>query len=144
MRHLYAWTETEIDQLRLDFLRGLSIKAIARSMDRTPTSVNKALSRFHIRTPRIFKQRQSIPENPSNPSKRRKHLFDKNSNHSLSWTPFSVVLEWLKNQGNEVMLSAGQYYIGRRPHTAMQVVMFANKMRNEQGLDIFLVENLTW
>ena len=43
------WSPTEINQAKEHFLSGLKIKDIADKLGRTPSSTNKALSRFGIR-----------------------------------------------------------------------------------------------
>ena len=135
----HPWTEDEIDRLRLDFLRGLSIKAIARIMERTPTAVNKALTRFQIRTPR------TIRKDETNDSSKRKHFFEKESRirENIPWIPFLTVIDWLRNQGLIIKRIEDEYHIGKRPYSPNQLLMFANKLRIEQGHEIFLVEGIT-
>lgn len=43
------WSFEEIQKMKTAYLENKSIKAIARMLDRTPTAVNKALTRFKIR-----------------------------------------------------------------------------------------------
>ncbi len=136
---LHPWTEDEIDRLRLDFLRGLPIKAIARSIERTPTAVNKALTRFQIRTPR------NLRKDEAKDSSRRKQFFEKDNRirETIPWIPFLTVIDWLRNQGLIIKRIEDNYHIGRRPYSPTQLLMFANKLRIEQGHEIFLVEDIT-
>ncbi len=52
MSRLREWTSAEIEELKASFLKGEKIKIIAKHLGRTPTALNKALSRFGIRSSR--------------------------------------------------------------------------------------------
>ncbi len=136
-----SWKNDEIERLRTDFLKGLPIKMIARALQRTPGSVNKALSRFRIRTPRLLKKPVRLE-----PTKPRKKLYkDVNQKACLAWTSFNAILAWLKEEGIEVSHpSDDSYFLEGRPLSKMQIVMCANKIRLEKKLTIFLVEDITW
>ncbi|MDR1908054.1 MAG: hypothetical protein LBQ43_04325 [Holosporales bacterium] len=43
------WSHDEIEFIKKGFLSGLSVKVLARKLGRTPSALNKALSRFNIR-----------------------------------------------------------------------------------------------
>ncbi len=139
MNQCTYWKSEEIEKLRLYFLQGLSIKIMARTLDRTPGSVNKALSRFHIRTPRCFKERKL-----SSRTGRRADV-EKDLGMPSSWTSFFNILQWLREQNIIIHETAsGRLYLNKRPLSKMQLVMFANKRRIEQGHEIFLAEDVTW
>lgn len=142
------WNNEDIEQLRLHFLKGLPIKLIARTLSRSPGAVNKALSRFNIRTPRRFKEKKtllSFKKVTSSLFQRKKKCSERERKCPSSWTSFSKIVEWLNDQGTEcVPLSEDNFLIQNRPYTKLQVVMYANKLRLERGYAIFLVENITW
>jgi hypothetical protein len=46
------WRQNEIEQMKRLYVNDQPIKIIARLLNRTPTSINKALSRFGIRQKR--------------------------------------------------------------------------------------------
>lgn len=166
MDSLACWKPLEIEQLRLDFLKGFPIKMIARRLSRTPGAVNKALTRFHIRTPRDFRPRypsflrvdlskiQGIPSHTyppqgaanSNQQKKPSTLTKKVQPHrSKGWVNFEDVVAWLHDQHIACTPTEDERYLLQdRPHTLLQVILFANKRRIDQGLDIFFVEGITW
>ncbi|MBX9976971.1 MAG: GcrA family cell cycle regulator [Alphaproteobacteria bacterium] len=141
MNQCINWKSEDIETLRFYFLKGLSIKMIARTMARTPGAVNKALSRFHIRTPRCFKEKKAYL--PSQTEKRSNS--EKDPGMPSSWTSLFTILTWLREQNIIVHeTSLDTFYIGSRPFSKMQIVMYANKLRLEQGHEIFLAKDVTW
>lgn len=143
----YSWNSHDIDTLRLHFLKGIPIKSIAFSMNRTQASVNKALSRFKIRTPRTLKvschtQKKSSSSSRAAPS-RDAHASLRHT--SVQWTKFEAVLHWMRAHHIEyTQTSHRTFLIQRRPLSRAQVVMYANKLRLEKGEEIFFVEDVTW
>lgn len=164
MESTTCWNPLEIEQLRLDFLKGFPIKMIARRLSRTPGAVNKALTRFHIRTPRDFRPRypsflRATPTSttdtrttypPAAANSNHKKLAPKSTKKTPStkqkgWVTFENVVEWIMNQNISCTPVGDEHYlIQHRRHTLLQVLLFANKQRIAQGLDIFFVEGLTW
>ena len=75
MARFIEWTSGDIEQMKVAFLQGKTIKVIAKQLGRTPTALNKALSRFGIRQsrkqekiiarPYVDWRRYLIPENNS-------------------------------------------------------------------------------
>ena len=49
MGRFVEWTTFEIEQMKIAFLQGKTIKVMAKQLGRTPTALNKALSRFGVR-----------------------------------------------------------------------------------------------
>src|SRR5690606_30768894 len=98
MSQCINWKSEDIEKLRHYFLKGIPIKIIARTMDRTPGSVNKALSRFHIRTPRCFKEKKA---HSSSRIEKRVDL-EKDPGMPSSWTSFFTIIEWLRSQNIDV------------------------------------------
>lgn len=138
---LTQWSEQEIDILKEGFLRGESIKRIACQLNRTPGAVNKALSRFQIRTPRIFKVRAEKVKTASS----FKVLREKEIRATINWIDIADVILWLKGIGEKVEQGGGGgYLINRCPKTKLQLLMYANQRRIERGDEIFMVEDVTW
>jgi hypothetical protein len=53
-----TWTQREYHFLEKAYAEGLAISSIARKLERSPSSINKALSRFNIR--KIYARQKSI------------------------------------------------------------------------------------
>lgn len=151
------WSEEDIDLLKEGFLRGESIKKIAMRLRRSPGAVNKALTRFHIRTPRIFKERAKKLELTMEKQHRLKR--EREVRASIRWIGMEEVVAWLIQQGDRVQCLVEkvetpphiqnnerviEYRINRHPKTRLQLLMYANQKRLESGDEIFLVENVTW
>lgn len=49
MTRFIEWTVQDIEKMKMAFLEGKKIKIIAKQLGRSPTALNKALSRFGIR-----------------------------------------------------------------------------------------------
>ena len=137
------WSQDDIEKLKEEFLKGLPIKLIAKVLGRTPGAVNKALSRFQVRTPRIFKERTHKDQClrlAKLAIERERELKSK-----IHWASLQDVIKWLQEDvGDRVAFSDGCILINNRPMTKMQLTMYANKKRLENGFEIFLVEDVTW
>lgn len=147
MTTAYSWKTHDIDTLRKHFLKGLPIKCIATAMDRTPASVNKALSRFHIRTPRTLKTPHIIKD--PHPTRKKRvtspHADHPHKHKGLNWAKFEAVLRWMKhNNIAYIQSSSHTFFVEHKPCSPAQIVMYANKKRLERGEDIFFVEDITW
>ena len=142
MTSMVHWSREEIEKLKEDFLKGAPIKIIAKALGRSPGAVNKALTRFQVRTPRIFKEK--ILKYPSHKMHRLALLRERELKAKICWTPLIEVTKWLQNNGDSVTVSDGCFLINNRPMTEMQLIMHTNKKRIEQGFEIFLVEHVTW
>jgi hypothetical protein len=149
------WTESEIYQLRTHFLQGKPIKVIARDLGRTPTALNKAISRFGIRPLRSFKHRKSLSSLQISTSFPAKQTRVHEKSCSISFNPLhkipnqivdlAQVLQFLKDEGVEVQVISAQgnvFILNYASVNAQQIVLKANQIRTERGLPIFSVPYL--
>lgn len=156
-----SWTKKEVEYLKSSFLNGQQIKAIARAMGRTPSAVNKALSRFGLRSHKSFQTYYGIPKVATLPRQylHKKHtirptqpaqnlpLNTSRDDTQPEWVSMTSVLDWLKNEQIFVLFRAGHsfpFVVGAKPMTTEQVVLHANKLRLERKQPPFMVENVTW
>ena len=148
------WNQAELTQLKNSFLRGESIKYIARGLGRTPTAVSKALSRYGIRCQRI---RQPIYR----PSSRTKKLYCRDIQRDFMllneprWIKFDALLKWVSEEIGELHFRSIDpsstpspygnklYFIEKRNLNAFQLIQFVNEVRCARNLPIFYVEGLT-
>ena len=151
------WTPGEIRQLASLYDQKLPIKMIAREMERTPTAVNKALSRFQIRP--TLEQQGRINHKKVQREQREMEIFSALTiNHTLSEktncfnetsSSMGQIVAWLESEGidvkpfRNVRLPAFKYLIDKKPMTDLQVVLLANKRRLSGGLSRFVVLGLT-
>ena len=75
------WSPLEINQAREYFLYGLPIKNIAQKLGRSPSSINKALTRFGIRS--STQRRHSLPKT-TDKTKTRKNKTENNKTHGYN------------------------------------------------------------
>jgi hypothetical protein len=146
MSRLNLWTQEEIEKMKLNFLKGKSIKTMARELGRTPTALNKALSRFGIRhqirkipptdTCKKIKLGTFYPNTERQGSVQRPHIL---------WVNIMKVIDYLSKNGYAVKLcDKGQILLNSKltPHTYL--VMLANKLRQQENKPVFMVEEVTW
>ncbi len=144
------WTPKEIDIIKSGFLAGKLVKTIANEIGRTPTAVNKFLSRSGIRT-----RRWSIPK--------RDHTMIRTKNFAASKqmlnavytnevvTDFREVLGFLKSNGYTICRNSKKtfapmdnYAINERPISDVKLLILANRLRCEKHQPIFAVPELSW
>lgn len=147
------WSKEELLQLREARSKGIRTKSIAKFLNRTESAVHKALRRYDLIKNAEgnakfcgLKERVSTFQESFNP------LHRKLTKAQLSvWVEFKDVLEWLKASSVSVkqitphfsyqqatpFIYCGKYY------TASQIVLLANRLRSQQNLLPFLVENIT-
>lgn len=152
----HEWTSKDIHTLKLAFLEGLPIKQIAKHLKRTPTALNKALTRFGIR-PKGIKSRKSFLNwaetsqaliSRVSPSSKRK----KSKSVDSEWVPFSTILNYLKENGDSIKTihhegdhaDEQRFLIHGRIYTPLQLLLRANKNRKLENAEPFLVEGITW
>jgi hypothetical protein len=113
---------------------------MARNLGRTPTSINKALSRFEIRTPRKYIEKPQKHHPSKTYIKEPEKRFSK-----IEWTPFKQILSWLKTIGHDISVTKErQHLVDKKPMSTLQILMLANQLRLQRNEEIFLVENVTW
>lgn len=152
------WTPQMIEQIRSGFLKGLEIKAIAAFIGKTPGSVNKALSRFGIRrSQQVIAFRAQCNRLPNVPKEKSVSGADKwfrkfLKNEMEKWVAFDEVIKYLGTQNIRVValskqssaLNQHKFFVGAKQCNALQVLLIANKLRAEQNLSTFFVNNLSW
>lgn len=157
----HDWSTEEIRLAKEHFLAGLTIKDIAKKLGRTPSSTNKALTRFGIRVK--SRQCQLLAQSSMLKKEADKNNssflfktpgFDRKSlNHQLdNWVSFWKVCDYLSAQKINIFeksdysipLTQRKFQVGRKIYSARQLLLVANKIRAEQHLPTFFVEGLSW
>ena len=157
-----SWTADDIEAMKNGFLKGLSIKVIAKELGRSPTALNKALSRFCIRKPRPPIKRtlwndfgNRKPEKTLTPMeaikkldrrlRRAQKLKEKNV-----WVVMDDVLSLLDKHHHTVYLktkkinpSDSEYVCDGKNVTALSLIFLANRYRIESDKAPFYVEGVT-
>ena len=156
-----TWTSFDIEQLMKGYLSGTPLKSLAREMDRTPTAVNKALTRFGIRRERskgpkgiwndFGKIKPKKPIDPMTAIRTFDRKFRKQQKALLNqWVPMDQILDVIDAKGHRIyMVESNQdprrsiYSLDGRRLTALQVVFLANRYRIEQNKAPFYVAEIT-
>lgn len=148
------WTPQMIEQIRNGFLKGLEIKAIAAFIGKTPGAVNKALSRFGIRrSQQVTAFRAKSNRLPNVPKEKSVSGTDKwfrkfLKNENEKWVDFDEVIKYLGTQKIKVVplnnQSSTLFLLGVKQYNASQILLVANKLRAEQNLSTFFVQNISW
>lgn len=156
-----TWTSFDIEQLMKGYLSGTPLKSLAREMDRTPTAVNKALTRFGIRRER-GKEEKAVwndfgnkkPEKTVDPMTAIRR-FDRNFRKQQKaltnqWVPMDQILSVLDAKEHRVYMVESNpdprrsiYSLDGRRLTALQIVFLANRYRIEQNKAPFYVAEIT-
>ncbi len=151
MSRLKLWTSEEIDTMKMGFLSGKSIKLMARELGRTPSALNKALTRFGIRFHRPNKKNKcEVKKLPmastckkNNPLAPQRQACIRNS-YGL-WVTLKRVIDYLCQLGYAVHVAeTGTALLNNQPVSHSKLLMLANKFRQENRKPIFLVEEVTW
>lgn len=148
-----CWTEEDIKKIRCCFIEGLQIKDIAKELNRTPTAINKALSRFNIRPIRQgIEVRSSLKENKTCLAK--KPSFEIKSLHREidNWVSFCKLCDYLAQQKVRfyevtkagVSLEQRQFKVGEKILSTRELMMMANKIRFEKNLGPLFVRGVSW
>lgn len=157
MFHQNPWRDEEIELLKTGFLQGKPLKEIAQSLNRTPTALNKALTRFGIRPKGI--QKQCLDWNHvSKKLLEESHLIHMRTRaqtkviEESKWVSLKKVIAFLTQNGDLVKTihhkgdhaNEVRYLIDGRIYSPLQLVLKANRMRAAQNKSTFLVEDVTW
>ncbi len=161
------WTEAEIQQIREGYLNGIALKIMAREMGRSPTALNKALTRFGIR-PKKRKNKlrllnlleNSISKVPSKPAPKKireksRHLDLYDQDH---WVPFTDILIYLVDHGHSIFKlkdphpkikaqyegSHNLYAVDGKIMSSQQMLVKANRLRVQENKSPFIIEDLIW
>jgi len=147
------WTTSDISQLSQYYVEGLTMKEIARLLNRTPSSLYKAVKRFNLHT---LNAKRSIMMTDEEPKVRRRSstsylqkFFEKCFNEH--WVKFDAVLEYLKKHHIFVESleskntdQSSLYALNNKIFTASQVLLVANRIRVEQNLNPFKVQDVSF
>lgn len=140
------WNQSEIEQMKCLYVNNQPLKMIARILNRTPTSVNKALSRFGIRHHRPHQSETSTCRFKHSANFRR---FLRQAQGEKQWVTLDYVQEWL--QERRIIMQkiicpvTGQTHFrqGSARITPAHAVMMFNKKRLEEGLEVCWVEKVS-
>jgi len=156
-----TWTSLEIEQLTQGFLSGTPLKELARKMDRTPTALNKALTRFGIRRERPKEEKTLWNDfgnaeklhtlNPMTAIKKFDRRFRKLQNALVNqWVPMEQVLGVLDSNGHRVYMAQAHkdpreslYALDGRTVTALKIIFLANRYRIAHDQAPFYVAEVT-
>ncbi|MCX7338225.1 MAG: hypothetical protein NTX76_02945 [Alphaproteobacteria bacterium] len=188
MRQFMEWSLDDIEKMKVAFLSGQKIKEIARDLKRTPTALNKALSRFGIRSHNqgalvappntesrgyirwaecksyfkspLIDDGESVAEpfvraivDDSTTTARRSR--DKKTDDNRRWVHLDRVMIYLANKGYQIDTlppphSANysnfgkSFMVNRKPISNLELLLLANRHRNEEKKPTFLVSEVTW
>jgi hypothetical protein len=124
------WSYKEIKFIKFGFLSGIPIKILAQQIGRSPSALNKALSRYHIRG------NESTGEYST--SVRKKRPME---------TSMDFVIQFLNSNGYNVYKRSFhvgvkyvcEYFINQQPVAPARLIVIANGLRLEERRSIFLV-----
>ncbi len=143
------WTDEEIDTIKSGFLAGKLVKIIADEVGRSPTAVNKFLSRSGIRQRRWTIDKQAKARKVEEFEVSRETLNKVYSDRIIS--NFHDVLEYLKENGisisknnKKAFAPMDDYAINDKPVSRVKLLLIANRLRRENHLPVFAVPSLTW
>lgn len=148
-----TWTKKEIDILKSGFSQGKLVKTLANELGRSPTAVNKFLSRSGIRT-RRWKILKVIKAKPEELKYNKTLSLEQSKSHvSNKNNTFIDILNYLKNRGysisrisseNNNHLSDEKYLVNNKPYSDLKMLLLANRLRTEEHKSIFSVSELIW
>ena len=151
----HEWSATDIAKARSYFLAGASLKNIASELKRSPTAINKALSRFGIRPISVEKgskrkalRKRECPHYITAPSFEQRALQDEFDN----WVSFWKMCNYLEKQKIRfyevsefgIQLENRRFRVDAKILSARQLLIMTNKLRAENNLKAFFVRGLSW
>jgi|GEM_PF-3831286 len=176
MKQNQPWTKEEIEKIQDNFSKGARLKEIAKTLGRSESSVNKALSRFGARRtrentsyinwnphadyckgklPPIIKYKTIRSKKQETPLSQKK-ISRTQRLQDTPWVPMGDIIHYIKSKGAMIetfhpdeggrpnAYSEARYFLNKTPCTALKVVLFANKLRTEEGKPTFLAKEVTW
>ena len=126
-----SWTIQDIDALRKYYLEGKSFKEMARLLNRTPTAINKCLTRFQIR-PRKRVEFYALP---------KQDLKTYGQTEGTNPTDLiDMVLSYAKTVLRMTIaeLAEGAYVVDRHPMTFPQILLRVNQDRVLRNLSPYI------
>ncbi|MEI8295937.1 MAG: hypothetical protein WCG04_05390 [Alphaproteobacteria bacterium] len=145
------WRQNEIEQMKQLYINNQPIKIIARVLNRTPTSVNKALSRFGIRQKRRTILEKATASNKLNDLANCDIYMNLSQQQTAQekWVTLDFVHAWLRGRNVNVekvvcaLTHKIHFAIGSARLNPSALVMLFNKKRLEEGLTICWVEKIS-
>jgi hypothetical protein len=156
------WTKREIEKLKRLYDSNKKIEAIAAELERSFSSVNKAISRIlSSRKRKITKHRRSNIatryKNTNLPYKQREAKMRGSSSYHAKKEAATIemIAEYLTSKGYNVSRLPDNGYkffpeeddvfaVGNVPMTKMKMLLMANRLRVEDKKPIFVSSDITW
>ncbi|MDR2074941.1 MAG: helix-turn-helix domain-containing protein [Holosporales bacterium] len=147
------WTKEEIAILKEKYSSGQRIKAIAKELGRTPSAINKTISRLGIAR-RIV--RIDVKRNITLQCKVKYAVHDDPDVYLQKSVSFATIEKYLKEKGFRISRFRDSIYqtchnnekemfkVGNIPMTKMKVLLFANRIRIEEKKPVFSSKDITW
>ena len=145
------WSDDDVRQLRRFAQNKISLKEMAWQFSRSATAVNKALDRFKARESKpthVLEASGKVhifsiqPERP-----KKQYLKERKASSVPKPAHIQDVVRWLQRMGKSVTMQGvninANFFINEKPVVPYTVLMMANKLRIEQGLNIFHVVGIT-
>lgn len=143
------WASKDIEALKAGFLVGMSMKELARDLQRTPTALNKALSRFNIRERKRFNKPARTPSELQALQKKKTVVkYKKSPDREVKFTILDEVVNYLGNYGYKIEQKAikrdskfiAQYFFEKKPISETRLVLIANSIRLDCKKPIFVIQ----
>ncbi|MDR1208025.1 MAG: hypothetical protein LBJ89_01595 [Holosporales bacterium] len=125
------WSYREIKFIKFGFLSGIPIKILAQQIGRSPSALNKALSRYHIRNNETF-GKNKCPVRKKRPMETSMDFviqFLNSNGYNVCKRPFHVGAKYVC-----------EYFINQQPVAPARLIVIANGLRLEERRSIFLVK----
>lgn len=129
------WSKDELSRLENLYFAGWTLAQMAREMGRSPTAINKTLSRSGIRPKKqVFTREEPAP-----------YHFQR------EWVRFKTVISYLEAMGthidninkNEKDKYDNKFIVNGEEATAAKMLYMANKERVDKNLSTYFVRGIT-
>ncbi|GHS91073.1 hypothetical protein AGMMS49949_00830 [Alphaproteobacteria bacterium] len=151
MRKTNAWSCQEIESLKNGFLEGTPFKILSQKLGRSPTALNKAVSRFHIR--QVMRSNKSIlvactaPISVEAPPCKTRRTANALFAQTRAAT-IDEIINFLKDNGYDIRKKTvpcgnnvtEHYFVNRWAISATRLLVMANSIRLERKLPIFQIK----
>ena len=144
------WTSKEIDTIKSGFQAGKLIKVIAEEVGRTPTAVNKFLSRAGIRTRRWKINKANVAIKKTKDYSANNQTLNAVFTNEII-TDFQEIIRYLRQNGytitpidKKIFYPFANYAIDDKPVSDIKLLILANRIRCEKRQPIFAVPELSW
>ena len=147
-----GWTLVDFQKVQEGFQNGRRIKEIAINLGRSESAVNKFLTRSGIRK----KQPVCHDGKPKNKNCSIKKALKKNNKerkHYQKYTfVFDKVVEYLvakgyvvkRNIDKNIFYDNADYIVNNKPTSTMKILLLANRLKTEEGAEIFMLPEIMW